>query len=151
MSTPLALPRCLAMVSCHLPAGRSRFASAGDSANVGFAVQPLGVVQGIVFDDSNANGILRKRRSRHSGRARHHGWRNHPRPPTSMVSAAFTSLAPDVYRVAVTVPDGFTALSLTTYDVNIGATASGFANFAPHTPETISGRAFCRFQQQRCL
>src|SRR5690606_15901550 len=47
--------------------------------------------------------------------------------------------------VAITVPDGFTALSLTTYDVNIGATASGYANFALHTPETISGRVFVDF------
>ena len=119
-------------------------ASAGDSANVGFAVQPLGVVQGIVFDDSNANGI------REAGEVGIPGVRvtmDGAITQTTDVNGfyAFTSLAPDVYRVAVTVPDGFTALSLTTYDVNIGATASGFANFALHTPETISGRVFVDF------
>ena len=101
----------------------------------------------IVFDDSNANGI------REAGEVGIPGVR-------VTVDGAITQTT-DVngfLRVSrawpqmsagslLPVPDGFTALSLTTYDVNIGAAASGFA-FALHTPETISGGVFCRFQQQ---
>ena len=46
-------------------------------------------------------------------------------------------------------PAGFTALSLTAYDVNIGATASGYANFALNTPDTIAGRVFVDYNGNR--
>lgn len=116
-------------------------ASPGDSAIVGFAVQPIGVVQGIVFDDTNANGI------REAGEVGIPGVRvtmNGTITRTTDVNGfyAFTGLSTDIYRITITVPDGFTALSLTSYDVNVGATASGYANFALHTPDTISGRVF---------
>ncbi len=119
-------------------------ASAGDSANVGFAVQQLGVVQGIVFDDSNANGI------REAGEVGVPGVRVTMNGTVTRTTDAngfymFTGLPADIYRIALAVPDGFTALSLTTYDVNVGASVSGYANFALHTPDTISGRVFVDF------
>jgi len=116
-------------------------AQPGDSATVGFAVQQLGTIQGIVFDDSNANGI------RETGEAGIPGVIITMGGTVTQVTDdngfyAFTSLPPDLYRIAITVPDGFTALSLTSYDVNLSTTASGYANFALQTPNTISGRVF---------
>ena len=120
----------------------------GASATAGFAVQQLGVVQGVVFDDSNANGV------REFGEAGVPGVRvtltgGATRTTDSLGFYTFDALAPGLYRAAVTVPAGFTALSLTAYDVNIGATASGYANFALNTPDTIAGRVFVDYNGNR--
>lgn len=116
-------------------------ATPGASATAGFAMQQLGVVQGVVFDDSNANGV------REFGEAGIPGVRvtlngGATRTTDSLGFYAFTALAPGIHRAAVTVPAGFTALSLTAYDVNIGAVTGGYANFALNTPDTIAGRVF---------
>lgn len=122
----------------------SRFvslATPGASATAGFAMQQLGVIQGVVFDDSNANGV------REFGELGIPGVRvtlngGSTQTTDSLGFYAFDALSPGLYRAAVSVPAGFTALSLITYDVNIDATASGYANFALNTPDTIAGRVF---------
>lgn len=140
-------------VSFSMPAGygpvslTSRavsLAQPGDSATVGFAVQQLGTIQGIVFDDSNANGM------REIGEAGIPGVTvtlesNDTQTTDENGRYTFTDALPGTYRVAINVPMGFTALTLTAFDVTVGETAGAFANFALHTPDTISGRVFVDF------
>lgn len=119
-------------------------AQPGDSATVGFAVQQLGTIQGIVFDDSNANGV------QETGEAGIPGVTvtldgSDTQTTDEHGRYTFTDALPDTYRVAIEVPAGFTALTLSAFDVTVGETASAFANFALHTPDTISGRVFVDF------
>ncbi len=119
-------------------------AQPGDSATVGFAVQQLGTIQGIVFDDRNANGV------RETGEAGIPGVAvtlDSSDSQTTDENGRFTfaDALPGTYRVAINVPAGFTALTLTAFDVTVGETAGAYADFALHTPDTISGRVFVDF------
>ncbi|MBI1294247.1 hypothetical protein GC175_04730, partial [bacterium] len=112
----------------------------GGSAQANFALQAQGVIQGVVFDDLNGNGVQ-------DGGEPGVGGVTVTQGATSVTtegngSYRFSNIIPGNYTVSVTVPGGYTASGATSRAVNVGSGGSAQANFALQAQGVIQGVVF---------
>jgi hypothetical protein len=100
----------------YLPFGRTSRTvnvASGSAAQANFILQAQGVIQGVVFDDRNGNGVQESGEPGIGGVALTRG--DGPVAATSLDGAyVFTDVVPGRYTLSVTIPDGYIAGGLTT-------------------------------------
>jgi hypothetical protein len=128
----------------YLPFGRTSRTvnvASGSAAQANFILQAQGVIQGVVFDDRNGNGVQESGEPGIGGVALTRG--DGPVAATSLDGAyVFTDVVPGRYTLSVTIPDGYIAGGLTTRTVNVASGGSSAANFALQTQGLIQGVVF---------
>lgn len=137
------------LISIVLPNGyfsqqgttRTTIVSSGGASHKNFALFVQGVIQGVVYEDSNSSGIQ-------DGNERGIGGVTITRSDgaTQVTSSngfyRFTNVTPGSYSLEMTVPSSFVAAGASTRQVNVGNGASAQANFTLLAKGTIQGFVF---------
>ncbi|MCW5845457.1 MAG: carboxypeptidase regulatory-like domain-containing protein, partial [Caldilinea sp.] len=118
--------------------------AAGGAAQANFALQAQGVIQGLVFDDRNGNGVQDNGETGVGGVTVARG--DGPTADTSLDGTyRFTDVVPGAYLLAITVPDSFVAVGQTRRTVNVGSGGSVQSNFTLQARGVIQGVVFDDF------
>jgi protocatechuate 3,4-dioxygenase beta subunit len=123
------------------PLARAIDLPAGGSAQVDFALQAQGIVQGVVFEDRNGNG------SPDSGDPGIGGVTVTLSGVGAVTTAAdgtyrFLNVVPGNYTLSITLPAEYTLVSLSERQVGLASGGSAVANFALQARGTIQGVVF---------
>ena len=112
--------------------------ASGSAAQANFILQAQGVIQGVIFDDRNGNGVQDSGEPGVGGVTVTRG--DGPTTATSLDgSYVFTDVVPGRYTLSITVPDGYIAGGLTTRTMNVASGGASPANFALQAQGLIQG------------
>lgn len=112
--------------------------TSGGSAQANFAILAQGVIQGVVFDDLNGNGVQDTGEAGVSGVTL---LRSDNRAVTTDAGGGYryNNVTPDDYGVAMTLPGGYIAGGPTSRTVTVSSGGSAQANFAILAQGVIQG------------